>query len=163
MTALEHSLGLEAHLEGGYYRQTYESGAVTDTAVGPRPYMNSIYYLLSAARPVGHLHRNRSAITHFHHLGGAAVYLLVAPDGTVTEVVLGPDLTAGEVPSFTAPGGWWKTSRIDPAAVSHCLISEAVAPGFHFDDHEMATREGFAAEHPHLVDRFAPFILGEPR
>lgn len=158
MTDLRAILALEPNLEGGFYRETFESAVQTQTPGGPRPLMNSIYYLLTAASPIGHLHRNRSAITHFHHIGGPATYLLVDPSGEVTEVVLGADLVAGHVPSFTAPGGCWKTSFIDPAA-EPCLISEAVAPGFRYDDHAMATAAGFAAEHPELADRFAPFIL----
>jgi predicted cupin superfamily sugar epimerase len=159
--SLVERLGLEPNLEGGFYRQTYESAGEVVMPGGPRPLMNSIYYLLSATSPVGALHRNRSDITHFHHLGGPATYLLVAPDGRVTEVVLGSDYEAGHVPSFTAPGGCWKTSSILAPGANDCLISEAVAPGFRYDDHEMASVGGFAREHPHLIDRFRPFIAGD--
>lgn len=151
-------LDLEPNLEGGYYRQTYESDAVVETPHGPRPLLNSIHYLLTPESPIGHLHRNRSAITHFHHHGGPATYLLVAPDGELHHVVLGSDLDAGHVVSFTAPGGWWKTSHIVPGA-NECLISEAVSPGFRYDDHEMATVEAIVAEHPSLVDQLRPSIL----
>jgi predicted cupin superfamily sugar epimerase len=156
--ALVGRLDLEPNLEGGFYRQTYESAAEVLTAGGTRPLLNSIFYLLTAASPIGALHRNRSDITHFHHLGGPATYLLIAYDGRVTEVVLGSDYAAGHVPSFTAPGGCWKTSNILAPGATDCLISEAVAPGFRYDDHEMATVDGFAREHPDLVDRFRPFI-----
>lgn len=158
-TDLVARLGLEPNLEGGFYRQTYESRGVVLTDAGERPLMNSIYYLLTAASPVGHLHLNRSAITHFHHLGGPATYLLVSPAGELVEVILGADLAAGQVPSFTAPGGWWKTSHILATGATDCLISEAVTPGFRYDDHEMATAEGFGAQHPHLLEQLRPFIL----
>ncbi len=152
-------LGLEANIEGGFYRQTYESAGEVVTTGGMRPVMNSIFYLLTAKSPIGALHRNRSVIAHFHHAGGPATYLLVAPDGEVTEVVLGRDYLAGQVPSFSAPGDRWKTSWIEgPDGAGACLISEAVVPGFRYDDHEMATLEGFAKEHPTLVDRFRPYI-----
>ncbi len=39
-----------------------------------------------------------------------------------------------------------------------CLISEAVTPGFRYDDHEMATVDGIAAAHPALLDRLRPYI-----
>ena len=152
-------LGLEPNLEGGFYRQTYEAAGTVTTEGGERPSMNSIYYLLTAASPIGHLHRNRSAITHFHHLGGPATYLLVSPAGELSEVVLGADLRAGEVPSFTALGGWWKASHVLAPGATDCLISEAVAPGFRYDDHEMATVEGIAAAHPHLAAQLQPYIL----
>ena len=159
MMDLVSRLGLEPNLEGGFYRQTYESATTVMTEAGERPLMNSIYYLLTAASPVGHLHRNRSAITHFHHLGGPATYLLVSGDGELSEVVLGADLRAGQVPSFTVPGGWWKASHVLAPAATDCLISEAVAPGFRYDDHEMATLDGIARSHPLLLDALRPYLL----
>lgn len=155
-------LALEAHAEGGFFRQTYESAADVTTPNGARPLMNSIYYLLTAASPVGALHRNTSDIMHFHHLGGPVTYLLVDPDGAVSEVVLGNDYSAGELPSFTVPAGTWKTSNILADGAVDCLISEAVAPGFRYQDQDMATLEGFAADHPELLDRFRPFIADPP-
>ena len=158
LSGLITTLGLEPNLEGGFYRQTYESSAGMRTPGGRRPLLNSIYYLLTRGSPVGHLHRNRSAITHFHHLGGPATYLLVDPGGVLSEVVLGADIRAGHVPSFTAPGGWWKTSHVLGPDAGDCLISEAVAPGFRYEDHEMATADGIAATLPGLIDALRPFI-----
>jgi len=155
---LQARLGLEANLEGGFYRQTYESVEEVTTPMGLRPAMNSIFYLLTSRSRIGSLHRNRSDIAHFHHVGSPATYFLVSPDGEVTEVVLGSDYLAGEVPTFTAPGGCWKTSWIGVSDAIDCLISEAVVPGFCYDDHEMATLDGFAKEHPTLFDRFRPLI-----
>ncbi len=172
MSEWRHRLGLVPNPEGGWFRQTYESMAETETDGGSRPLLNSIYYLLTAASPVGHLHRNRSAITHFHHHGGPATYLLVSPDAVLHEVVLGPDLRAGHVVSFTAPGGWWKASHILAPGATDCLISEAVSPGFRYDDHEMATIEGIEAElaaatpgpgSADLLARLHPYILGSIR
>ncbi len=160
-TTLADRLGLEPNREGGFYRQTYESSHEVHTANGQRPLMNSIYYLLTAASPVGALHRNRSDITHFHHVGGPATYLLIAPAGEVTQVVLGTDYAAGQVPSFTAPGGYWKTSNVTAPGATDCLISEAVAPGFRYDDHEMATLDLLAREHPNLVERFRIYLAGD--
>ncbi len=171
MPEWRHRLGLEPNPEGGWFRQTYESMGETDTDGGPRPLLNSIYYLLTSESPVGHLHRNRSAITHFHHDGGPATYLLVAPDAILHEVALGPDLGAGQVVSFTAPGGWWKASHVLAPGATDCLISEAVSPGFRYDDHEMATIEGIEAElaasappprSAELLGRLRPYILGDP-
>ena len=159
-SSLAADLGLTPLDEGGYFRQTYESAQTVLTSVGPRPCLNTIYYLLDRRRAVGWLHRNRSSITHFHHVGGPAQYLLVSPDGERREVLLGPDADAGQVLTFVAPGGWWKTSSL-PEGVDHCLISEAVSPGFRFDDHEMATVDAVAtelADHAVLVEELRPWI-----
>jgi len=170
MSDWRHRLGLEPNPEGGWYRQTYESTAEVQTDRGPRPLLNTIYYLLTAASPIGHLHRNRSAITHFHHDGGPATYLMVDPEGRLHEVVLGPDLAAGHVVSFTAPGGWWKASHVLAPGATDCLISEAVSPGFRYDDHEMATIDGVEAElartipgpgsaSAEVLERLRPYVL----
>ncbi len=168
MPAWRDRLRLEPNPEGGWFRQTYESKTDVDTEGGRRPLLNTIYYLLTADSPVGHLHRNRSAITHFHHDGGPATYLLVDPDARLHEIVLGPDLGAGHVVSFTAPGGWWKATHILAPGATDCLISEAVSPGFRYDDHEMATIEGIQAElagtlpgpgAAELLERLRPYVL----
>jgi len=171
MSAWRRLLELEANPEGGWYRQTYESTAQVEIEGARRPLLNTIYYLLTAESPVGHLHRNRSAITHFHHDGGPATYLLVDTRGELHEVVLGADLAAGHVASFTAPGGWWKASHILAPGASDCLISEAVSPGFRYDDHEMATIEGIEAElagtmagpGTGLLERLRPYVLATSR
>lgn len=157
MDPLVPALDLEPHLEGGYYRQTFESAAHVSVAGRTRPLMNTIYYLLTEDSPVGYFHKNRHAITHFHHLGDPARYLLVSPTGDLDELVLGPDLAAGQCLSFTTPGGYWKSSHLAPGAGA-CLVSEVVAPGFDYADHDMATLAGFAADFPHLFDRIKDYV-----
>ena len=50
------SLGLEGHVEGGFYRRTYEATGQSRIASesGERFSMTSIFYLLTAEGPVGH-------------------------------------------------------------------------------------------------------------
>lgn len=131
------ALDLAPHLEGGAYRQTWSAAARVATASGERPAANSIYYLLDRASPIGHLHRNTSAITHFFHAGGPIRFSLLDPGGAWHEVTLGADPGAGERLAFTCPGGWWKASQLAPAA-EYGLISEIVAPGFDEADRELA-------------------------
>jgi hypothetical protein len=151
------AMGLTAHIEGGYYRQIYESPLVLHTPAGPRPAANTIYYLLDRASPTGYLHLNVSDITHFLHGSHPVDYLMIAPDGSIHRRSLGLALDEGQVPAFTCPGGWWKTSTL--AADAHeGLISEIVAPGFHFDDQRLADLDGIAADFPHLVDQLSQYI-----
>lgn len=157
MDSLVSALGLEPNIEGGYSRQTFESAACVAVEGRSRPLMNTIYYLLTKDSPIGYFHRNRHDITHFHHLGGPARYLLISPAGELEEVALGADLASGQCLSFTAPGGCWKSSQLAPGAES-CLISEAVSPGFDYADHEMASLAGFAADFPHLLERVKDYV-----
>uniref|UniRef100_UPI004056EA33 cupin domain-containing protein n=1 Tax=Candidatus Electronema sp. TaxID=2698783 RepID=UPI004056EA33 len=88
MTAAEliRLLQLEPHpLEGGYFRRTYESSLRCDCGYGGRPLLTSIYYLLTQESPIGLLHRNRSDILHYHQRGAAVKYLLISPEGSLSE------------------------------------------------------------------------------
>jgi predicted cupin superfamily sugar epimerase len=151
-------LQLEPHIEGGYYRQTFDATQQLATPSGKRSLMNTIYYLLTEDSPIGHFHRNSSDITHFYHAGGPVNYVLISPQGELSKNVLGPDLGAGQVIAFTTPGQWWKSSHL-PAGVSQCLISEVTAPGFDYADHELATVALFKTKFPDLVEGVRGFIL----
>ncbi|MFH1468998.1 MAG: cupin domain-containing protein [Pseudomonadota bacterium] len=148
-------LGLQAHPEGGWFRQLYQSELAVQTSRGPRPLANTIHYLLTRDSPLGHLHRNAHDITHFHHLG-AAHYLLLNPAGEIEELVLGAG--PGQQLSFTCPGGWWKSSRLLDGEEC-CLISEIVAPGFDFADHQMATAALLDTVDAAVAARLRPTIL----
>ncbi|WP_269620123.1 cupin domain-containing protein [Zhongshania sp. BJYM1] len=125
-------LNLEPHLEGGYFCRTFTSSHKSNT----RAAMSSIFYLLNKESPVGHLHRNRSDILHFWQHGSPVHYTLLSPAGNLERVVMGPDLAAGQQLQMLVPGGYWKASELLHG--NHSLISEAVCPGFDFDDHELA-------------------------
>lgn len=154
---LRAALELAPHVEGGYYRETWSAAARVDTPRGPRVLANTIYYLLDLASPRGRLHRCASDITHFFHAGGPIRYSLIDPEGGWHELDLGPHPSAGQRLAFTCPGGWWKASHLLPGA-HHGLVSEVVAPGFDFADHELARRDRMDALHPHLRERWLPLV-----
>ena len=157
MSRLIEQLGLIPHDEGGWFRQGFKSALTVDTDAGERHLMDTIYYLLTSESPLGRLHRNRSDITHFLHLGGPVTYLTVSPEGELSEIVMGSDLDAGQVLKLTVPGGWWKASYLADG-VEECLVSEAVAPAFAYEDRELATVAGIADEHPALLGELRSFI-----
>src|SRR5476651_2017789 len=84
------ALELEPHVEGGYYRRTFQSdhGAMVETGRGQRYSMTSIYYLLTEDSPIGYFHLNQSDIVHYYHVGDAIQYSLIFPDGTLKTVVM---------------------------------------------------------------------------
>ena len=136
-------LQLQQHVEGGYFRRTYESssGAVFQTEHGARHSMTSIYYLLSDESPLGHWHLNQSEIVHYYQLGNPLLYSMIDGDGNLQQVVLGPDLGAGQRLQLTVGGGVWKTSKLLPGETDFGLISEAVSPGWHPDDMRMIGKQ----------------------
>jgi predicted cupin superfamily sugar epimerase len=145
------TLNLEKHVEGGYYRRTFESGhrEKIQTKDGERFTMTSIYYLLTAEHPIGHFHLNKSDIIHFFHSGDPITYHLFSPKGEYKSFKLGNNIVGGEAFQFVVPGGWWKASEISPDGYyGYGLISEAVSPGFDFDDMRLGDFTSLSKQFP---------------
>lgn len=100
------ALDLQPHMEGGFYRRTFQTDHSTVETAGRHRYlMSSIYYLLTRDSPIGYFHLNRSDIVHYYHLCDAIQYSLIYPDGTLKTVVMGNDMLAGECLQLHVPGG----------------------------------------------------------
>lgn len=140
------SLGLEPHIEGGFYRRTYQSPHAISTTAGDRHLMTSIYYLLTDDQPIGHLHKNRSDILHFFHSGSPIHYYIITPDGQLQTATLGPDPQRGHHFQLLVKSGSWKASQLHDG--EYALISETVAPGFAYDDMRLAEPETIKKEFP---------------
>jgi hypothetical protein len=152
-------LRLEPHpTEGGFFRRTYESSLHLDCDYGRRLLLTSIYYLLTKESPGGFLHRNKSDILHYYHLGTPVRYTIVSPEGLLSEKIIGPDIKNGQMLQLLVPGGWWKASRTCAGQDDYALISEAVAPGFDYADNEIATEELLRQKFPAIQDALIPYI-----
>jgi uncharacterized protein len=123
------ALDLAPHPEGGWYRQTW-------VAEGPgRPAGTAIYFMLKAGES-SHWHRvDAVEIWHFH--AGAPLILSMANTdaGPAREVLLGPDVLAGQVPQGIVPKDWWQAAR---TTGDWSLVSCTVSPGFRFDGFTLA-------------------------
>ncbi|MEU5637304.1 cupin domain-containing protein [Streptomyces rishiriensis] len=132
-------LGLEPHVEGGWFRQTWRTGptAVPDGYAGPRPFATGIYFLLHPGE-VSRWHRVRSDELWLWHRGGPLTLRLggggAAPQETAVAVV-GPDVEHGQQPQLLVPAGVWQTAQ--PAGDQPVLVTCVVAPGFEYEDFEM--------------------------
>ena len=153
-------LELEPHpSEGGYFKRTYESELNFKEENSERKLLTSIYYMLTNDSSIGYLHRNKSDIIHFYHLGSPIRYTIVTSDGKVQEKILGPNIAEGELLQLVVKGGDWKASQL--CSDEFGLISEAVSPGFDYADNEIANLETFNLLHPDLVSRIRTFIRHE--
>jgi purine nucleoside permease/predicted cupin superfamily sugar epimerase len=148
---LAKALNLEAHVEGGYFRQTFKADhrPTIATENGDRVTMTSIYYLLSAKSPIGHFHMNQSDIMHYFHTGDAITYYMLYPDGSMQTTVLGPDPTQGHQMQMMVKGGTWKASKISlNGKYGYGLIGEAVAPGFEYADMQLGKTAVLSKQFP---------------
>ncbi|MEJ8659221.1 MULTISPECIES: cupin domain-containing protein [Streptomyces] len=129
-------LGLERHVEGGWYRQTWRTeGSTTPPGYpGARAYATGIYFLLHPGE-TSRWHRVRSDELWLWHRGGP-LRLLLGGTGEkaepATALTLGPSVESGEQPQLLVPAGTWQSAA--PAGDEPVLVTCVVAPGFHFDD-----------------------------
>lgn len=153
-------LDLRPHPEGGYYRRTYESadrlpaGALSARFPGERPVATAILYLLESPA-VSALHRIQSdEIWHFC-LGSPLRLTVLHPGGRIEERILGADPAGGQ--SFqhaVRAGSWFGGEVVWPQSFS--LVGCVVAPGFDFEDFELADRTRLLRafpQHRALIER----------
>ncbi|AWN14943.1 cupin domain-containing protein [Salinisphaera sp. LB1] len=153
-------LHLQPHPEGGYYRQTYRavdtlsSDGLPDRYDGSRAASTAIYFLLRRAE-VSRLHRLKSDEVWHFYTGEPLVVHMLTPEGERIDQVLGQDLMAGQVPQLVVPQGVWFGAAMQDGR-GFALVGNTVAPGFDFDDFELADRKGLSAvwpQHRALIQR----------
>ena len=132
-------LGLEPHPEGGWFAETYRHKPDD----GGRGASTAIYYLLRAGES-SHWHRVRDADEVWHWYAGEPLLLRMASprSGAVEEIILGPDIGAGQRPQAVVPADWWQAAR--PLG-DWGLVGCTVSPAFEFSAFEMAP-EGWSPD-----------------
>jgi len=145
-------LGLAAHPEGGYYRQTYKSDltltreSLPAEFTGPRAASTTIYFLLHGEE-FSAFHRLRSDEVWHFYVGATLVVHVIDEAGKYSEILLGSDPDGGEVLQSVVKAGCWFASRVRDGR-SFALVGCTVAPGFDFEDFEMARREALVRDYP---------------
>jgi predicted cupin superfamily sugar epimerase len=149
------ALELAPHPEGGHFRRIWTAPGAVATPAGERPRTSAIYYLLTAASPVGRFHRNASEILHVLVAGGPVDYSFIDPHGAWHEHTL----TRAPRPALhlVCPGEWWKGTHLRPG-VDHALVVESVSPGFDYADHTMADHDLFMRLFPQHRSRWARLV-----
>ncbi len=148
-------LKLEAHPEGGYYKETYRSELlIKNDQQKTRNVSTAIYFLLKDDEK-SLFHRIQSDELWFFHQG-EALEIVFIENNELKTIILGNDITNGEVPQAKIPAHVWFGSRIKNAS-GYALVSCTVAPGFDFLDFELANRETLTLEFPHLKESIETF------
>ncbi len=137
--ALAAALDLELlPLEGGLFRRTFTGGGAT-----------AILFMLIGS-DFSAMHRLHADEIYFHHSGSPLRMLLIDPEGAHHEVVIGPDVQAGQQPQFHVPAYWWQGSSTDGPWV---LVSTVVSPGFDWHDFVLGDRDRLVELCPAAADR----------
>ena len=129
------TLGLEPHPEGGWFRETWRAAA----AEGERAAGTAIYYLLEAGQ-LSRWHRVDAAEIWHWHLGAPLAMALSGDGRARRDVVLGPDLAAGERPQVIVPAGCWQSAapKSGDGPGGYTLVGCTVSPAFEFPGFELA-------------------------
>ena len=158
MTAQDYvqQLRLTPHPEGGYYRQVYVSGLELPAYAlpgrgGPRAASTAIYFLLAAGQ-ISRLHRIASDEVWHFYAGDALTIYVLHPNGQAEMLTLGPDVGAGQAFQQVVPAGCWFGAEPRMGDYGFTLVGCTVAPGFHFDDFELAAQPALLTEFPQHRD-----------
>jgi predicted cupin superfamily sugar epimerase len=141
--------GLVPHPEGGFYAEVHRAKCrVQAGAESPeRSAYTSIHYLLEG-NDFSAWHRIQSDETWFFHSGCDLVIYSFAENGQLQAQRLGVEAGCFQL---TIPARTWFAAQ--PALVESCsFVSCVVAPGFEFDDFELASRQLLLETYGHSLE-----------
>ena len=153
-------LDLQPHPEGGFYKETYRAEMNLDTPPGfsgNRSASTGIYFMLTKDSK-SHLHRIKSDEMWHFYSGDPLQIVMLSPTGEFSEKILGPNLDKGETYQFVVPAGYWFGSEVLTGG-EYSLVGCTVAPGFDFNDFEMAKKEELIKTFPKYSEFLNEFCL----
>ena len=151
-------LNLTRHPEGGFYRETYRAEkSITLNDGRIRSAGTAIYYLLKGTDK-SHFHRVGSDELWLFHQGEPLEIHVITNNGHIETRVLGNRLDLDEVPQIAIPANVWFAAGIK-SGEGFSLVSCVVAPGFDFEDFELADKDELIKLYPHLENEIKEFSL----
>lgn len=154
-------LGLEAHVEGGYFKEVYRNELEISTEAYPIPFegeralSTTIYFLLKSGQ-VSKFHKLKFDELWFYHYGCPVMIHMLDEKGGYQKLELGLDLEKGEMPQVLVPAN--VIFSAEPLAEdSFSLVSCLVSPGFDFRDfilYDGNTLSEMYPEHEEVIRRF---------
>ncbi len=143
---------MQPHPEGGFFVETYRSAeSISHAALparfgGNRSFSTGIYFLLENHHFSAFHRIQADEMWHFYAGQPLSVYV-IHPDGVLETIKLGANPEQGEVFQAVVPAGTWFGSKPSPDS-EYSLVGCTVAPGFDFEDFEMATRQELLTTYP---------------
>lgn len=144
-------LNMLPHPEGGFYKEEYRSKGIIPNANlpqfnGDRNFCTSIYFLLTSDNFSGFHRIKQDEIWHFYSGSPLAVHVIDL-EGKYTKHIIGMDLDKGYLPQLTVPAKCWFASCVVNKN-DFSFVGCTVAPGFDFEDFELAKRNELIKEYP---------------
>lgn len=145
-------LSLTPHVEGGAFREVYRSELIIPRSSlplffqGARSASTSIYFLLEQGQYSAFHRIAADELWHFYY-GDALVVYEITHGGQMVEHRLGSNPENGEVFQTVVKAGSWFASTPAPGS-EYALVGCTVAPGFDFEDFELAKREALTQMYP---------------
>jgi predicted cupin superfamily sugar epimerase len=144
-------LQLESHVEGGSFREIYRAGLILQRGTltpehnDSRSASTAIYFLLERG-DFSAFHRIASdELWHFYYGDTLTIYE-IDQNGILTRHLLGNDVEHGAMPVVCIKAGSWFGSLVGEGTYTLCGCT--VAPGFDFNDFELAERAVLTASYP---------------
>jgi len=153
-------LKLSPHVEGGYFKETYRSAenisrhALPERFSGDRSFCTAIYFLLHGNQFSAFHRIKQDELWHFY-MGDPLIVHIINRQGNYSQVRLGTNFDAGEMPQAMVPNGSWFGANLQTEN-SFALVGCTVAPGFEFADLEMAERDvlvNLFPEHRQIIEQ----------
>jgi predicted cupin superfamily sugar epimerase len=145
-------LQLTVHLEGGSFREIYRSPLMIPRRSlplffqGDRAASTSIYFLLSLGQ-FSAFHRIASDEVWHFYFGDPLLIHEIGHNGLLTTHRLGSDPEKGESFQTVVSAGSWFAS-VPAEGSEYALVGCTVAPGFDFEDFELADGEALVRQYP---------------
>lgn len=156
-------LKLEQHIEGGYYKRSYESNLkvnpVSSNTPDTRLAGSAIYYLLKNNH-FSAWHRLKSdEVWHFYDGDSAVVVYMLNHHGQLEKHLLGhPGRTPGAMFQLAIHANTWFAAELTDKS-SFALLGCTVTPGFTFDDFELAKTDELTKLYPKYRDIIKQFCI----
>jgi len=156
-------LQLTKHIEGGWYNEVYRSSLILKKQQLPASFSNDkticthIYFLLQK-HGFSAFHRIKSDELWHFYAGDPLIVYEIDRAGTLTEHVLGNDPEKGHTLFTAIKAGNWFASRVKNGS-DYSLVGCTVAPGFDFEDFELANNTTLTTAYPQHTELINQLIV----